>query len=124
MQRVINQFIVDNIKAFKDKAKRIINSNGSDEEILKILNGRKISAFYLNIKYPNLSNNLTIDRHALSIALGYWITEEDYRGMTASQYNFFVQCFTLAAVKVGVTPLIMQSATWVRFRKIKKDYKK
>ena len=112
------------MKQFKDKAKRIINCDGSDEAILEILNGRKISAFYLNIKYPNLANNLTIDRHALSIALGYWTTNEDYQGMTAHQYNFFVQCFTLAAIKVGVSPLLMQSATWVKFRKIKKDYKK
>lgn len=111
------------MKQFKGKAKRIIECDGSDEAILDILNGRKISAFYLNIKYPNLANNLTIDRHALSIALGYWTTDEDYQGMTATQYNFFVQCFTLAAIKVGVSPLLMQSATWVKFRKIKRDYK-
>jgi hypothetical protein len=109
---------------FKDKAKRIMNSDGSDDAILSILNGRKISAFYLNIKYPNVANNVTIDRHALSIALGYWTNDEDYQGMTASQYNFFVQCFILAAVKVGVSPLLMQSATWVKFRKVKTDYKK
>ena len=112
------------MKQFKDKAKRIMNSDGSDDAILSILNGRKISSFYLNIKYPKVSDNITIDRHALSIALGYWTNDEDYQGMTATQYNFFVQCFTLAAAKVGVPALIMQSATWVKFRKIKSDYKK
>jgi Zn ribbon nucleic-acid-binding protein len=111
------------MKQFKDKAKRIIQSDGSDEQILSVLNGRKISAFYLNIKYPEIANNLTIDRHALSIALGRWVTDEDYRGMTAKQYNFFVECFILSAVKRNVSPLLMQSATWVRFRKIKKDYR-
>jgi hypothetical protein len=112
------------MKQFKDKAKRIIESDGSDEQILAILNGRKISSFYLNIKYPNKANNVTIDRHALSIALGYWVTDEDYRGMTANQYNFFVQCYTLAAMKVETTPLLMQSSTWVRWRKIKTEFKK
>jgi hypothetical protein len=112
------------MKQFKDKAFRIMQSDGSDDQILSILNGRKISAFYLNIKHPDVANNVTIDRHALSIALGYWTTDEDYQGMTATQYNFFVQCFILAAVKVGVSPLLMQSATWVKFRKIKADYRK
>lgn len=107
---------------FKKKALDIMDSDGSDESILDILNGRKISAFYLNIKYPNKANNVTIDRHALSVALGYRTTDQDYAGMTANQYEFFVQCFILAAVQVNVSPLIMQSATWVRFRKIKSQY--
>lgn len=111
------------MKQFKDKAKRIIKSDGTDEAILDILNGNKISAFYLNIKYPEKANVTTIDRHALSIALGRWVTEEDYRGMTTNQYEFFVQCYALAAMKVNVSPLLMQSATWVKWRKIKKDYR-
>ena len=112
------------MKQFVHKAKKIISCDGSDESILSILNGRKISSFYLNIMYPASAEHVTIDRHALSICLGYWITEDDYRGMTANQYEFFVQCFVLAAVKVGVKPLLMQSATWVRWRKIKQDYKR
>ena len=110
--------------AFKNKALNIIRSNGTDESIKNILSGNKITSFYLNIMYPDRISEVTIDRHALSIALGYWITEEDYAGMTDAQYNFFVECFTLAANKVGVKPLLMQSATWVKFRKIKKNYRK
>lgn len=109
-------------KLFVDKAQEILNSDGSDETILNILNGRKISAFYLNIRYPEKANNITIDRHALSIGLGRWTTNEDYQGMTAKQYEFFVQCYILAAMQVGVTPLLMQSATWVKWREIKTDY--
>lgn len=107
---------------FVKKAQDILNSDGSDEAILSILNGRKISAFYLNIRYPEKANYITIDRHALSIGLGRWTTDEDYQGMTAKQYEFFVQCYTLAAMQVGVTPLLMQSATWVKWREIKTDY--
>lgn len=109
---------------FVNKAIQIVNSDGSDETILDILRGRKISAFYLNILYPNKANNVTIDRHALSVALGYWVSDEDYAGMTAGQYQFFVQCYILAAMKADTTPLTMQSATWVKWRKIKKDYAK
>lgn len=110
------------MQLFKDKARQIIDSDGSDEAILSILNGRKISAFYLNIRYLEKANYITIDRHALSIGLGRWTTDEDYQGMTAKQYEFFVQCYTLAAVQAGVTPLLMQSATWVKWREIKTDY--
>lgn len=111
------------MEQFKKKAREIIASDGSDETILSILNGRKISSFYLNIRYPERSEYITIDRHALSIALNEWITDEDYKGMTANQYEFFMQCYVLAAAKVNVTPLLMQSATWVRWRKIKQNYR-
>ena len=110
--------------AFKNKAINILKSDGSDESIKTILSGNKITSFYVNIMHPDKTTEVTIDRHALSIALGIWITDEDYAGMTDLQYNFFVDCFTLAAKKVGVKPLLMQSATWVKFRKIKKDYRK
>ena len=111
------------IQQFKDKAKDIMASDGSDEAILDILNGNKIQSFYLNIKYPDKANNITIDRHALSIALGEWITDEDYRGMTTKQYEFFVQCYTLAGVQQGISPVLMQSSTWTKWRQIKKDYR-
>jgi len=109
--------------SFTNKAERILRSNGSDEEILDILNGSKISAFYMNIKYPHHGANVTIDRHALSIALGRWVTDQEYSGMTAKQYAFFQNCYILASIKAGTTPLIMQSSTWVLFRKIKHTYK-
>lgn len=102
---------------FKDKARRILVSDGSDEEILDILNGRKISSFYLNIRYPDKSNNITIDRHALSIALGHKVTDIEYSGLTAKQYAFFVECYTIAAAKVDISPLLMQSGTWVYYRR-------
>jgi hypothetical protein len=108
---------------FKDKARRIMSSSGEDDVILDILNGNKISAFYINIRYPHKAEVTTIDRHALSIALGRWVTDEEYRGMTTNQYEFFMHCYAIAGAKVGVSPVLMQSATWTKWRKIKKDYR-
>ena len=110
------------IGLFLSKAESILRSDGSNEAILEILNGRKISAFYINIKYPYKASHITIDRHALSIGLGRWVTDGDYRGMTARQYEFFSQCYVLAAMQVGVEPLQMQSATWVKWRNVKTEY--
>ncbi|MCB0444870.1 MAG: hypothetical protein KDC68_04305 [Gelidibacter sp.] len=105
------------MELFKQKAKDILNSSGTDEEIGSILRGEKIVSFYKNIKYPDSSDNITIDRHALSISLGKKISEEEYRGITKNQYNFFKDCYVAVAEKVGVPPILMQSATWVNWRK-------
>tara|TARA_R110002020_G_scaffold328611_1_gene544602 strand:+ start:1576 stop:2169 length:594 start_codon:yes stop_codon:yes gene_type:complete len=103
---------------FINKAKDIIKNGSTDEKIIDILGGQKIISFYLNILYPTQSNIVTIDRHALSIALGYKVNEDIYRGMTKGQYQFFVDCYILAAAKVGVHTLLMQSATWEAFRRL------
>lgn len=107
------------IQIFKQKAKDIINSNGEEETILKILNGNKIKSFYLNIKYFESNDNVTIDRHALSIAMGFKINDLFYRGITNNQYNFFVDCYKSTAKKIGITPSYLQSITWVNYRKQK-----
>jgi hypothetical protein len=107
------------MKAFKLKGTAIMASDGDEKHILSILKGAKISAFYLNIRYPDKAISLTIDRHALSVALGYSIKDTEY-AMTAGQYKFFSECYRHAAAKVGVNPLVMQSATWLMWRRLKK----
>ena len=112
------------MKVFKGKAREILRYNEpSDEVILGVLNGPKIQSFYLNIKYPQDSSNVTIDRHALSVALGYWIGEKEHGQLTPSKYQFVVEAYVLAAHQVGISPVLMQSATWSKFRKIKHEYK-
>ena len=66
---------------------------------------------------------VTIDRHALSVGLGKWIQEEDYAGMTKNQYNFFRDTYKYTANILGISPVLLQSTTWERFRKIKQNYR-
>ena len=108
-------------KVFIDKARRILTAS-SDEEILNILHGAKLQAFYLNLRYPEKAISLTIDRHALSVALGHWITPEEYTGMTVKQYQFFSDCYRHAAAKLAVNPLYVQSVTWLVWRRVKTSY--
>ena len=110
------------MKVFKGKARRILENGNSEKNILEILKGRKISSFFMNILYPDNAEIVTIDRHALSVALGYRINNETYQGITKNQYDFFVDCYRLASESVSVSPALMQSATWVKFRKIKNNY--
>lgn len=102
----------------KAKAVAILKSDGSVESICEILNGNKITSFFLNIVDPEASDAVTIDRHAISIALGRNLTEAEQR-LTLGQYQFFVNCYKIAASKVGVNPAKMQSATWEKWRELK-----
>lgn len=121
--RLLNVWVIAEsmacLKSNARKAAAILLSDGSDDEILNILHGKKTSAFYLNIKYPEKAISMTMDRHAISIALGRKITkgEEKYFQLTVAQYEFLVECYRWTAAKLGINPLILQSATWVLWRR-------
>jgi hypothetical protein len=110
--------------AVNEKCKRILESGGSDTEILDILGGRKTQRFYMSIKYPLDYGGVTIDRHALSIALGYRISNETFSCMTKKQYEFFEECYRYTASHIGITPMLLQSSTWQVFRERKLEFKK
>lgn len=119
--KLVNTGNCGHMRTFVNKALAI--SRAIDEtDILRILAGRKIQSFFLNILYPERAISLTIDRHALSIALGHWIDRSEYTGMTAKQYQFFADCYRHAAARLNVNPLLIQSATWLVWRRIKKEY--
>jgi hypothetical protein len=106
------------IGQFKEKARAILRSDGSEEAILAILNGQKISSFYLNIRYPDKAIAVTIDRHHLSICLGRKLYDADLKTLSVRQYEFLVECTRWTAARLGVSPLLVQSATWVRWRQM------
>lgn len=124
-----NKLIADNFlkngkgkhtKLFVDKATQIKNSNSDVETIALILNGNKIISFFVNILEPLQQNFVTIDRHALSIILGRNILEREAVGITYNQYQFFVNCYNVAGLKAKISPVLMQSITWVTWRQNKK----
>ena len=86
--------------------------------IKKVLGGNKTSAFFDNILNYETSELVTIDRHALSIALGFKLSNEQFKrhSMTKNQYQFFSSCYIKAAQKVNISPLRMQSITWTTLR--------
>ena len=122
--RIAELFIADGVakhtKLFSKKAKDIIESSGDVNDIVDILNGNKIISFFLNILNPETSKNITIDRHALSVALGYRVKDKDLKSLTNNQYEFFVNCYSLAAEEIGISGLLMQSTTWTTQRKLNK----
>lgn len=112
------------MKAQIAKAQRIAQlENKSDldslaNEIKAILSGEKTKAFFENIAFPDKAQTVTIDRHALSIALGKKLNKEQLNShlMSKRAYEFFVECYKLAANKLNVQPLAIQAQTWELWR--------
>ena len=110
-------------KSLQNKALMIMNSTGECADVLRILNGQKIKAFYHNIRYTHKSNLVTIDRHAVRVAINYYFSDKD--GIVSPEQNKMLQwAYISAAEKVGVSPSLIQSATWVYIRQNKQMLKR
>lgn len=122
-KRIATSFLKDgksyHTKVMTKKAQAILNSDGQIDTISNILQGNKITSFFLNIVNPYSDNGVTIDRHAVSLAVGRDL-QGDALQMSLNQYNFFVNCYRIAAKKLDVRPLQVQAVTWVEWRKFKK----
>jgi len=106
------------MKVFVQKARDILHIGTNDVQILGILNGRKISSFYMNILYPDSSTTVTIDRHAIAVALGRTATAKEL-SLTDKQYTFFEDCYKRASDKLGIRPNLLQSITWEAWKRLK-----
>lgn len=105
---------------FLNKARAVMDAP-SITAINGILGGNKIDSFFMNIMFPGVNTgHVTIDRHAISIAVGQALGENNLR-ITRNQYRFFVTCYQISADMLGQTlPQNVQSTTWVAWRKLKK----
>ena len=109
------------MKSMKSKAERImkLDRDMSYEEmktaISDILNGNKIVSFFHNILEPNETNVVTIDRHAISIAIGRKATDKEQQ-LTRNQYEFLAQCYQYTAEGLGMTASKLQGITWSNYR--------
>ena len=103
--------------ANKRKARQILDCDGSDEEILKILSGPKTSRFYMNMMYPD-GTGVTVDRHAIAIAIGRTATDKE-QSLTPKAYEFIEKCYIMTAETLGLDPLHLQSITWQTWKRIK-----
>lgn len=128
-KKIAEQFLLNgngkHTEAMKQKAKDIKAYNNSLERefILTTLRGNKISNFFLNIAYPEAKDHVTVDRHAIAVCLNRNINENEGVGITDNQYEFLASCYRDAAERLGVLPNVVQSVTWVKWRKLKQAKK-
>lgn len=112
----LSDFKVSCYNTMKDKAWSIlVDELDDDTDILTRLNGQKIRSFYSNIIGLD---EVTIDGHALNIALGkrQGLTD-DKTNMGKKQYRELQAAYLRAAHRVKVKPHVLQAITWTTWRR-------
>ena len=112
----IDDFKVSCYNTMKLKAWSILDDNlTSDDDILTRLNGQKIRSFYSNIRGLN---EVTIDGHALNIALG------KVQGLTSGKTNMgkktyieMQKVYVRAAKRVDIPAHVLQAITWTTWKR-------
>ena len=79
------------------------------------IKGPKTRAFCENIALAGVSNNVTVDVHAFSIAHGQAIPSSQIK-MGKTLYNEIAECYRRAAKIEKVSPTEMQAITWCAWR--------
>ena len=72
----------------------------------------------MNMRYPDSGEYVTVDRHAIAVALGRIATDEE-QSLSKKQYEFLKDCYVWTAEQLGIKPLLLQSITWVAWKRIK-----
>ena len=90
-------------------------------DVTHIGKGLKTNNFAQNIYTPK-NDNVTIDYHAISIALGIRFTIESVNGkhFKGKNYETLANAYREAGVKVGLSASELQSLTWCVWRNIDK----
>lgn len=89
--------------------------NGAD--VIATLKAPKTSAFALLIADPTDTYQVVVDRHAMSVALGRTVTDQEMAALNRKgRYEEFATAYRKAAAEIGVTPAQMQAITWVTWR--------
>ena len=102
-----------------DKARKILALNSpTDEQVTSILRGPKTTNFYLDIMHYDNRTHVTVDRQAIQVALGRIMSDKEM-SMTEPQYNWFKECYIYTANMLGMRPSMLQSITWLTWRRIK-----
>jgi len=88
---------------------------------LEALKGLKVNNFAQNI-YSAKSDAVTIDFHAISIALDTRFTIDTVKGVNfkGKNYEKFVDAYREAAKIVGLQPFELQAITWTTWRNLDK----
>lgn len=120
-------YLTGNIKDFPkcstygkmvEKAIKIFNSpDDSLNSMLRILNGPKISAFFLNI-YDSNSQCVTVDSWIQLISLGKYISVEDRPALKISDYKLIESIIRKLAEKRNIRPPVLQAVLWVSFKRL------
>jgi hypothetical protein len=89
--------------------------NPTDTDVLAVLGKNKVRSFYLNILNPDSSIDVTIDGHAISVALGERIVGISAQGKI---YKQIVDMYIDQANQLDIAPNQLQAITWLTYRRL------
>jgi hypothetical protein len=106
----------------KLKAVRILNLESNNErDVEKILLHKskinKTTCFYLNILHPSNDEQITVDRHAIRIALGN-APGVDNICMTEKRYRNIAESYQIAASQLEISAINLQAVVWCAYRRM------
>jgi hypothetical protein len=112
--------------AMRAKAAAILRLSSPDRDTnASILNGRKISAFFLSI--TGVPDAVCVDGHAYAIWLGQRVPTTKTPGLGKRLYGEIAHAYCLVAKRSAalcgeqLTPAQVQAVTWVTYRRMLKD---
>tara|TARA_R110000868_G_scaffold116979_1_gene310867 strand:- start:86 stop:658 length:573 start_codon:yes stop_codon:yes gene_type:complete len=103
------------------KAKRIISSYFYPEEGRSWrdwLSGPKVTAFAANIVDPNRTQQVTLDTHAISVALGIRYTTKETPDLRKEEFQRITRAYEKVAEEYKISPNSCQAITWLVWRKL------
>ena len=100
---------------------RLESSNYRDVEALLLHKSRinKTTCFFLNILFPDNDEVVTVDRHAIRIALGN-VPGVDDICMTEKRYRNISEAYQIAAKGLDINAIALQAVVWCAFRRQQK----
>ena len=99
------------------KAERILVAWFAPEQWDNILSGPKVTAFARNIEDPNNLEDVTLDTHALSIAMGIHFTATTVPNPRPPIKERYRCAYRIAAHDAGLSPCQVQAITWLTWRR-------
>lgn len=86
-------------------------------DVLTTLKAPKTQAFALCIAEPGHESAVVVDRHAMSIAYGRQVEDDEVAALSLKgRYDLFADAYRTVAAMVGLTPAQVQAITWVYWR--------
>jgi len=85
-----------------------------DDKIMKILNGKKTSSFYHNIKYPYTSSKVTIDSHIIK-----GIVNSNIKTLSPKNYVLVEKTILDTSKKLNYKGLHLQAILWLTHKRLK-----
>ena len=99
------------------KAERILVAWFASEPWDNILSGPKVTAFARNIENPNNLEDVTLDTHALSIALGIHYTATTCPDPRPAIKDRYRRAYQIVARATDLSPCQVQAITWLCWRR-------